>query len=1144
MKAARISSTTWMRGGAIAVVLSFASSVQAQAATAVAPSPRTHSTQINGRAEAHRNISPLDRRVSLDLQNVRLEAALEAIDKQAKLELSYTARLVPLDRRVSIRVDSVTAKLALEQLLQGTGLRAVMTKSGTVILERYPERSRSETVADSGVVYGQVRDSATGRALEGAVVSVEGTSIRFVTAGASGAYYIKVPAGVHTLTVRMLGYMKATHEVVVVGKQNVRADFALRMGMSRLQEMVTTATGKRRRVEVANDITVIRVDSVLATAPVNSVTDLLETRVPGLTVQHTSGAPGDPSRLRLRGASSIYASNDPIIIVDGVRVYGAQSDGRGGNLTSTNTNARTPSSIRSRAYAAPSPLDQIDPQSIETIEVVKGPSAATLYGADAANGVIVITTKKGRSGPAHWRISAAHGLSYMPGRYPDAYLRLGHDYNGAMLFCTLGSYCGAGADSLVRFQALNAPDLTVLDHGRSTRVSLGVDGGSSGLSYSFTGSVDDEIGLLKLPEYEATRFQQIHGTAPPEWMRRPQSLSRWNGTGRVTAQLGRTADVSVTSTLMRETQQRSSLETQLSALMSTYIDRTSGTYYQISGNRFAQTTALVPDFYERVTDKATNFTNAATLTWRPRTWLTGSANAGVNVISRNDEILLPRDMLDTLGGLRTAHGSSIVSTVNLRALATAPLPWGFHFQFTAGANYTKTAIGDLSTSVEGLAEGTTGLNGAGQANPPSQTVREVTNAGWYVEPSFAHKRFFLSAGLRFDGGNTYGTHVKLPTFPKLGGSWLISDEPWFPFKSVFNTLRLRAAYGHAGVQPGISDRLRLYGSSNPYSFVNGGNAQAYGIQNLGNTKLRPERSTEIEGGFDADLLSDRVSVSFSGYRKVRKDALIQVPVAPSVYGHNVRIWKNIGVIRNTGVEATVTARAVRSDLLTWSWTLGVSHNKNLVVALARGVDPFNIGNGQRVAPGYPLFGRWARPILGYADADQDGVIEANEVQLGDSLVFMGETMPNYEVSSYTSFSLLRGVITVNAGFDYQNGLTQINQTARENRSLSRAANDPTAEFSRQAAVAVMGETDYGLVQTVNTLRFNSLSVAFNAPPSLARRFGTRALTIALQGSNVGLFTNYHGKDPNVNAYAAGNLVADTGVLPQPRSWQLVVSARF
>src|SRR5581483_1560104 len=182
----------------------------------------------------------------------------------------------------------------------------------------------------------------------------------------------------------------------------VRVDFALRLSVARLQQIVTTATGPQRRLQVANDITTINVDSVMQTAPVRSVTDLLETRVPGLEVEHTSGNPGDPARIRLRGLSSITRNNDPIVVLDGVRIDVSESGNQ--NLARS-----SPLSPNFGSYTAPSRLDQIDPASIETIDVFKGPRAAALYGPDAANGVIVITTKKARPGPPHWSYSVTQG---------------------------------------------------------------------------------------------------------------------------------------------------------------------------------------------------------------------------------------------------------------------------------------------------------------------------------------------------------------------------------------------------------------------------------------------------------------------------------------------------------------------------------------------------------------------------------------------------------------------------------------------------------------------------------------------------------------------------------------------------------------
>src|SRR5690606_21427199 len=245
----------------------------------------------------------------------------------------------------------------------------------------------------------------------------------------------------------------------------------------------------------------------------------------------TSGVPGDPARIRIRGASSPRLSNDPIIIVDGVRVYSEHSDGRAGNLATAGAGYVDLGS----AYPAPSPLDYIDPHTIESIEVIKGPSAATLYGQDAANGVIVITTKAGRPGEIQWRITMDQGETRIPGKYPELMLRWGHDVTtGERVFCPINNWAngniGQGAcvaDSVGTFQILNDPELTILDRGRNTALSLGVSGGVPALLFNVTGSYREQEGLMVLPRYEVERFRAERGFEPYDWMRRPQRFTQW-----------------------------------------------------------------------------------------------------------------------------------------------------------------------------------------------------------------------------------------------------------------------------------------------------------------------------------------------------------------------------------------------------------------------------------------------------------------------------------------------------------------------------------------------------------------------------------------------------------------------------------------
>jgi TonB-linked SusC/RagA family outer membrane protein len=1118
-----------------ALALGLTTTVRAQAASAATPTPQgTEPSTVAAPANLGRVVSPLQRLVSLDLRNVRLETVLDEIDRQTHIGFQYTPRAVPVNKRVSIRVTRTTVESVLRRVLDGTGVEVVTTTAGEVMLVSAVKKAQRPDSLGHGGVWGRVLDTTSTQPIVGAVVSVEATPLTTVS-NDSGYFLIRqVPAGVRVLLVRHLGYVPAKREVAIVDSQVVRQDFALRMGMSRLQEVVTTATGQQRKLELGNDITQLNAASIVATQPVTSVTDLLETRVPGLTVQHTSGAPGDPSRLRLRGPGSVLRSNDPIVIVDGVRAYYAQSDARSGNLAASN-------------YAAPSPLDQIDPNSIETIEVLKGPSAATLYGADAANGVIVITTKRGKAGPPQWTVSADRGLSYMPGQYSEGYFRWGHGFaDNTPRYCPITDR-SCVADSTARFQLLNDPSTTMLAHGARTAVTAGVSGGSAALQYAITGSGSEDVGLLQLPDLEAQEFQTAHGSTAPGWMRRPQDYKVFSGSSRITAQLGRTIDVSLSTSLSHADQQRSSLEGQLGSIMHTYLDPISGRYLRDIGNGFVPADNLFSDYYQRTTDVATTFFNGVNANWRPRSWLIGYMDAGLNLISRDDESVLARDYSptqDSVGFMNEGHGSSRLGTVNLRGTIIAPPIGAFKLQTTVGANYTSTFVADLVAAGRDIPDGVTSVVQAATVTT-SEDHSTLTTFGWYVEPQLAwRQRLFASTGVRFDGGNTYGSRSKLVGFPKVSLSYLLSDEPFFPLKELFSTLRLRAAYGHAGVQPGAGDRLRLYTLGR--AILDSQSVDLEHLASLGNTQLKPERSTEFEGGGDADLLDSRVTIGFTGYRKTREDALIPVPLPPSVYGDGLTVLKNVGVVRNTGVELSFGAEVVRTDPVTWAAQVTFSRNRNAVVALGPGVTPFNVMDNSRIQAGYPLYGIWAKPIVSYADVNHDGVIEGNEVQTGDSLVYMGPPEPNYEVTLHTSVALLRGMIRVDAGFDYQNGLTQINQAALG--PDSRAFNDPTTPLGEQAAMVALfngpSSTFYGSIQTVSTLRFNSLAVTYAAPPQMAQRLGASAMSLSLQGTNLGLRTNYRGKDPNVNAYPNGNGILDTGVLPQPRSWQLRVSLHY
>ncbi len=1090
-----------------------------------------------------RRTAVLQQIVSLNVPEPTVARLFAEIGRQTGLRFGYSRDVLAADRRVALRADTITVAAALVSILMDTQLDVMLSSGRQItIVERAPRHTAA------GSLVGRVTDTSAVNGVVSADAFLEGTAWRTTTDQRGWFRLEAVDSGTYTLVVRRPGYLKQSRRVQVREGHEDTVHVVLTPTVVPLDELVTTATGQQRRRDLGNAITTIRADSVMQSAPIRTLTDLLENRVPGMTVQHTSGAPGDPARLRLRGLGSVNRSNDPVVVVDGIRQYAAQANARSGNLTNAGLKPFVSQGRVASELPAPSPLDQIDPNTIEKVEVLKGPSAATLYGADAANGVIVITTKKGQPGPTVWRATYNHGRTAIPGRYPEGYFRFGRipELGDAILFCPVVEVRCA-QDSLVRFQALNDPDLTVLGQGTRNAFSLGASGGTRALTYSLTASYDNEAGVLQLPELEIERFRTRFAREAPDWMRKPHNLDRWSVASSVTSLLGPTLDVTLSTSLSRTEQQRSSLEHQLAPLAGTYIDRLSGYYYSPSTLRgttqggllyaLNPSTDVLANYYTRAMASSINFTTGLNANWRPRSWFTTIGRAGVNVISRDDQRSLVSGLISAndSGAVGRGTGRTLVSTFDLMAGVRKPLRWGFALETNLGVNLTTTHAGDLVTSVSGIVPGTVSINGAKTLGTLFERQEDLSVFGWYIEPRITGQRLSFSTGIRFDGGSAYGARVtSLLSLPKLNGSWVISEEPWFPFGQFFSSLRLRGAYGQAQTQPGVTDRLRLYAT--PFE----GAGQWLDLDQIGNTNLRPERSVELEGGIDADMFDARVNLEVTGYVKNQVDAIMSAPVPGSVNGGG-SIKMNIGNIRNTGVEVTLGLTPLRSPSATWTTQVNFARNVNTLVKLGPGVLP---NPQQGLVAGYPVYSRWARPIVGFADANRDGVIERGEIQVGDDYVYMGRLQPEVVTSMHNNFSLFNGAVSVSAGFNYTGGAMQVDETARTNWVLARGLADPSASFLEQASVLALDSTNYGLTQSVSTFRFNSLSVNYRAPSRIARLIGASQLTVAVQGANLAMRSTYRGKDPDVMAWSAGENIIDTGQLPQPRTWQLSLFLQY
>ncbi|MDQ3310048.1 MAG: TonB-dependent receptor plug domain-containing protein, partial [Gemmatimonadota bacterium] len=365
------------------------------------------------------------------------------------------------------------------------------------------------------------------------MVNIVGTSARAST-NEQGQYTIRgVPARQVTVQVTRVGFAEQARSIAVGAGATATANFALQQQAVQLAEIVTTATGDRRRVEVGNAITQVNAAQLVETRPVANMSDLLTARAPGVQVL-PGNSTGTGARVRIRGTSSLSLSNDPIYIIDGVRMQ-----------SSTN------SSSIGVGGSTPSRASDINPEEIESIEVVKGPSAATLYGTDAANGVIVIKTKRGRAGKPQWSIYTEQGIIEDRNEYPSNYRAYTRSFRspttpsgGSQCFLDDVARGACVQDSVTSFNLWADPQTTPLGTGRRQQYGLQVNGGSETVRYFVSGEWEDEVGILGIPEFEVARLERQGIAIRDEWMR-PNALNRVSGRANLNVNLSPKADVAI-----------------------------------------------------------------------------------------------------------------------------------------------------------------------------------------------------------------------------------------------------------------------------------------------------------------------------------------------------------------------------------------------------------------------------------------------------------------------------------------------------------------------------------------------------------------------------------------------------------------------
>jgi len=955
--------------------------------------------------------------------------------------------------------------------------------------------------AQQGTVAGQVTDKSSQQPVPGASVLIVGTSLQGRTSREGRYTIIRVPPGRYNVQVRLIGYATATQAVTVAGGETATADFALTPAAVPLDAIVVSATGQEQlKRELGTTVGTIDAVKVAEQASPSNAADLLNSRVPGVEVMQSGGTTGAGSRIRIRGATSLSLANEPILVVDGVRVDNtANGDG----------------ALDAGGGQKPSRLNDLNPEDWEGVEVVKGPSAAALYGTDAANGVIQIRTKQGRPGPTKWGAFVEGGTLNDKTNWPTNYFA--KDTAGACFLPFIALGICATPPTQVQIDSFNPLEQNPpFRQGVRQHYGVNAQGGTEVTTYFVSGDFQREKGIYETSDLRKTSLR-----------------------ANLTNHISRLMDLQVTtgyvSSNLALPQNDNNVFGILPSGLLGFADTTNGGYGFLTPRQ-----AMLIDAGQRIE----RFTGGLNLTFRPASFLTMRGTLGYDVSNQGDNFFLPPNQIpfdpSTIEGSAFEYKAQTrVYTANYATTAAFRLSPVINSSTTLGLQFSKSIFEQVQASGRKIVAGTHGLGGIVIPSVTDTTAPAVTLGGYVEEQVGIRDRLYFTGALRIDKNSAFGTRFGDILYPKLSGSWVISEEPFFPRIGWLSSLRLRAAWGKAGRAPGTLDAQQFFRAV--AVAANASDIAGITIGGAGNVNLKPERTRELETGFDADFFQQRLHLEATYYDKDSRDALVAVPIAGSVGVSDTRL-DNLGRVTNKGIELLLTAQLINRPNLSWSVTASGWGNKNRVLATDTSNTPIIFGLGgstQRHQVGYSAGGYWGKSYT-YRDLNGDGLIDpVAELTLDTADSFQGSSVPTRGASFSTELNLL-GHFTLYGLLDGRWGHKLDNSTEQFRClfAICKGLNLPSTSLADQAAAdaAAFYGLETGFFQNAGFLKLRELSLRYSAPASWAAHLGASSLSFTLAGRNLVTWTSYKGPDPEVSQAGQFNFsVADFLTQPPVRS---------
>ena len=974
---------------------------------------------------------------------------------------------------------------------------------------------------DAGTITGVVRDATTRVPIPSAQLQLVNTT-RGTVAGDDGTFRIaNVRPGQYQVRALRLGFQASTQTVQVTPGGTTALEFALAPAAVSLEEVITTATGETsRKREIGSAVTTIA-PKQQELAAAQSVSQLLTGKVAGVDVASSGGTVGSGSRIRIRGANSVSLTNEPLIIVDGIRfnnsvavdnTTGASTIGVGGQV--------------------PSRFNDINAEDIESIEVLKGPAAAAQYGTAAANGVFQIKTKRGRSGKPRWITFVETGRYKDVTTYPANFQQIGTNTPAGTraAFCNLDSQtrglCSPNPDSLISFNPL--VQASPFRNGMRRAYGASVNGGTDQITYYLSGNYDRQLGV-----FVTSQDQRASGRANLS----VQLRDNWN------VSIG----TSYLANHLRLPQNDNNTLGIISAgLLGNARDDPNGHGYL---NGLSPTQVYNIDTRQDVQ----RFENTINSSFQPLSWLTATGVAGLDYLNRYDNEVIPPNKVSfgsLPDGQRISNPYSIYNYTANGTLSAAFTPFaGLRSTTKVSGLFNKELIRGTRAFGAKLVAGTLSLQGTtarfavGETSTDNKTVSVLAS-----EDLAWQDRVFLSAAIRNDKNSAFGQNFGSINYPSVTLSWVVNEESWFPKNNIFNSLRLRAANGRSGQKPTFRDAITFFNSQTVT--VAGTDVAGITVGGTGNPDLRPEKSRETELGFDVGFLGERIGIELTHYNKRTDDLLVAVPLPPSL-GLTTTQFKNLGSVSNKGWEFLVNAKVIDVENVGFEFGVAASRNNNKLLSLGllstgEPVPPIVVNTQQQHREDLPL-GAYFQRSYTFTDANGDGIIARSEITLSDTAVYLGNPLPKNQLT-FTPILTLFKLFRVSALVDHKDSYRLFNNTRRFRCSFGNCEEAyvrTTPLKDQAAAVAIALGTDAGYIEDANFTKLRELSFSIAAPERLSQAFGGRNLELTIAGRNLKTWTKYTGFDPEVNSSPGANFsTSDFLTLPPTRNWTARLTVSF